>query len=217
MLETDIWFKAYYANIENSVFEKKYVYVEYYKLRILLEVEVLNLKNTKFINTQSMCDICIRVNECKKETNIEDCSFMNSGRIYIASCDDILVKNSIIRGVVLNLIMMNDKNGYTASRQILFENCDFANGSSFFPQLYVDNGIAESSFIGPFAIKFEYDLNNLPNVLKSRISGTPTAQKIAEVLKPFITGCKERVGYFINLGNRNPSNSSPAKFLGNYY
>ena len=217
VLETDIWFKAYYANIENSVFEKNYTYVEYYKLRILLEVEVLNLKNTKFINTQSMCNICIRVNECKKETNIEDCSFMNSGRIYIASCDDILVKNSIIRGVVLNLIMMNDKNGYTASRQILFENCDFANGSSFFPQLYVDNGIAESSFIGPFAVKFEYDLNNLPNVLKGRISGTPTPQKIAEVLKPFITGCKERVGYFINLGNRNPSNSSPAKFLGNYY
>jgi len=215
VLETDIWFKAYHANIENSVFEKKYAYVEYYKLRILLEVEVLNLKNTKFINTQSMCDICIRVNGCKKETNIEDCSFVNSGRIYIASCDDILVKNSIIRGVVLNLIMMNDEN--TASRQILFENCDFQNGSSFFPQLYVDNGIAESSFIGPFAIKFEYDLNNLPNVLKSRISGTPTPQKIAEVLKPFITGCKERVGYFINLGEATPSNSSPAKFLGDYY
>ena len=215
VLETDIWFKAYHANIENSVFEKKYAYVEYYKLRILLEVEVLNLKNTKFINTQSMCDICIRVNGCKKETNIEDCSFVNSGRIYIASCDDILVKNSIIRGVVLNLIMMNDEN--TASRQILFENCDFQNGSSFFPQLYVDNGIAESSFIGPFAIKFEYDLNNLPNVLKSRISGTPTPQKIAEVLKPFITGCKERVGYFINLGEATPSNSSPAKFLGNYH
>jgi len=224
VLDTDVWFHAYKVDIKNSTFEKKYPYQTHAKARILLDVSVgLKLKNTRFINTKDMCDVCIRVDRWENEVYIDGGAFIDSGCIYICRYKNLLVKDSTIHGVMLDLVVLSDgkDNNYSSSSQTLFENCDFFNAdkpSTMMLSNYISKGIGGVDYVswGPVAVKFEYDMRKIPSNLRNKI-GTPTPQKIAEVLKPFITGCKERVGYFINLGNRNPSNSSPAKFLGNYY
>ena len=215
VLDTDIWLKANRVQIENSTFERDYVYQVHTKCRILLDVsENLNIKNTKFINTGNMCDYLIRLGEWKKEVELEidGCSFIDAGK-FLADCyNSIIIKDSTLQGSSLNFITRG------SSCQTLFENCDFFNTDK--PSkidIYNYFGSNNSYYGGPIAIKFEYDMRKLPSNLRSKISGTPTPQKIGQVLKPYITGSTERVGYFINLGDATPSDSSPAKFLGNYY
>ena len=215
ILDTDIWLKADDVWIENSTFERDYVYHVHTKCRILLDVsENLNIKNTKFINTGNMCDYLIRLGEWKKEvkSEIDGCSFIDAGKFVGDYYNSIIIKDSTLQGSSLNFITRG------SSCQTLFENCDFFNPDK--PSeitIYNYFGHNNAHYEGPIAIKFEYDITKLPSNLRSKISGTPTPQKIGQVLKPFITGSKERVGYFINLGDKKPSNSSPAKFLGNYY
>lgn len=224
VLDTDVWFHAYKVDIKNSTFEKKYPYQTHAKARILLDVSVgLKLKNTRFINTKDMCDVCIRVDRWENEVYIDGGAFIDSGCIYICRYKNLLVKDSTIHGVMLDLVVLSDgkDNNYSSSSQTLFENCDFFNAdkpSTIMLSNYISKGIGGVDYVswGPVAVKFEYDMRKIPSNLRNKI-GTPIPQKIGQVLKPYITGCKERVGYFINLGEATPSNSSPAKFLGNYY
>ena len=218
-LETDIWFQSGRVNIRDTTFEKKYKYVELAKSRILLSAGELKLKNTKFIDTKSMCDVCIKTHH---RFEIEDCTFVDSGRIIAERYPIFSVKNSIMHGVKLLLsVIPSDKVNYTTSSTTIFENCDFFNQDK--PSLLKvvnrieDNKEGTGTHDYKTAVKFEYDMSKIPSDLRSKISGSPTSQKIGQVLKPFITGSTERVGYFINLGNDEPSNSHPAKFLGNYY
>jgi len=127
-----------------------------------------------------------------------------------------------MHGVKLLLtVIPSDKVNYTTFSTTIFENCDFFNQDK--PSLLTvvnrieDNKEGTGTHDYKTAVKFEYDMSKIPSDLRSKISGSPTPQKIGQVLKPFITGSTERVGYFINLGNDEPSNSHPAKFLGNYY
>lgn len=68
---------------------------------------------------------------------------------------------------------------------------------------------------GPIAVKFEYDMDNLPSHL--RYKGFTTIFKIKNALSRLIKGSRDRVGYFINLGDDEPSNSHQSKFLGSYH
>ncbi|MGP1438188.1 MAG: hypothetical protein ACTTKH_03855 [Treponema sp.] len=220
VLETDIWFEAESANIKDSTFEKKYIYAEHAKARILLDTKELKLKNTKFINSKSMCNVCIKASKFENETTIEDCTFVDAGRIYVRSYKNLLVKNSIIHGTMLDLVVMGDDNvNYTSSSKTLFENCDFFDQAK--PSIIkLSNYISSTSGGNDFhnyqtAVRFEYDMSKIPADLRNKI-GSLTPQQISNMLKPFITGSTNRVGYFINLGNDAPSNSHPAKFLGNY-
>ena len=217
LLETDIWFKGKNVNIIDSTFEKKYEYATYSRCRVLLDVVNLMLKGSKFKDVGYMCHTSIRAHRRKNKVTIEDCSFENACSIHVKSYDTLLVKNSYLYGITFSIVVdATDVNNHTSSSKTIFENCDFHNrwcGINI-SNYYVDG------YYGPVAIKFEYDLNNLPSNLRSAILGTPTHGKVASVLRNIIesgNSSKERVGYFLNLGNATPSNSHSSKFLGNYY
>ena len=213
VLGTYTWFSGEDVKITDSTFERKYEYTVHTKSRVLLSVYDLTLKRTTFKNVGSMFQTSISAdrysfNDVKSKVNIEDCSFDNAGSIY-AKYDEFSVKNSYMNRVELD-IWANNKN--TSSSKTLFENCDFHR----FCVICVGNNY-EGIHYGPVAVRFKYDISQLPANLHSAISGTPTWQKVANVLKARISGSTDRVGYFLNLGNATPSNSHPSKFYGSYY
>ena len=133
---------------------------------------------------------------------MEKCSFENAGKIRV---DDFKFNGCSFQNTTFDLSLLPS----TESR--LFKDCDFFHGFCYIRVLNKFDG----SVKGPIAVKFEYDMDNLPSRL--RYKGFTTIYKIKNALRGLINGSRDRVGYFLNLGDDEPSNSHQSKFLGSYH
>ena len=224
VLDTDTYLKCAKLNLTDCTFKKDYPYHHIVKGRILISTTSINFKNTKFIDTEDMCDVFMVMNKMNTEgATIENCTFSNVGKIGVRRYKYFLVKNSIIHGASLDLTVRADgdvSDNFKSTSKTLFENCDFFNATKPTTLGLLNRFLlsGQSHHYGPIAVKFEYDMSQLPENLKNKLTGTPTPQEIANLLIPCIRRyTHERIGFFINLGSAPPSNTSPAKFLGNYY
>ena len=191
--------------LTNCTFQAKYPYYIHEKNPYMICVrDEFEAKNTKFINTGKMYSNCINSSD---KVRMENCSFESAGNMQVY---DFEFNGCNFTDSTFDLVLIS------SDKPRLFKDCDFFQNRSRPCYIHLLNN-PDGVLKGPIAVKFEYDMSKIPSDLRSKISGLPTPQKIAQVLKPFITGSTERVGYFINLGNDEPSNSHPAKFLGNYY
>ena len=194
-----IFLNAEELSLTNCIFQAKYPYFIHEKNPYMIDASELKAKNTKFIGTEKMYSNCIYATG---KVEMEKCSFQNAGKMRI---DDFKLNGCSFQDTTFDLSL------FPSTESRLFKDCDFFHGACYIYVLNKFNGRVE----GPIAVKFEYDMDNLPSHL--RYKGFTTIFKIKNALSRLIKGSRNRVGYFLNLGDDEPSNSHQSKFLGSYH
>ena len=208
------WNFSSYLNVGNLqmkkvIFEKDYSFTIHNKLEELIFARNATITDSDFKNIGDMCTICVESRICK----IENCNFTNAGILYVLTSEPTFsIKGGKFENIELHLSMSK-----TDGSAVIFENVDF-----FYPdtRIMVLNkfGIPSVDY-GPVAVKFEYDIASLPAEVQTRLGGVVNTARIKNFVKTKLLkeSNTNRVGYFLNLGNESPSNTSSKKFYGNYH
>jgi len=200
--------------MEGATFEKQYEFAIHTKLGKFISTGSAKITDSNFINIGDMCTTCF---EGRRECEFENCNFVNAGIVYLATKEPLVkITDGKFENTELHLDMYktDDSRIILKDVDLFYPNTNFMLTNRF---MSPDGSAVDH---GPIAVKFEYDLDSLPQEIKTRLGATTVTPEIVKKFiktKLFKTTAKEKVGYFLNLGNDAPSNSSPKKFYGEYY